>query len=122
MARLREEIQIVRLGNKDPFQEFIKEADAAFRALLTRFDEEIIGVFERLDVEDGDPSVESLGLRRPSSTWTYLVDDSPFRNAVTLHVSGNLGLSLGAAIYSPLYIAAGLYRRYFKKTSESQPS
>ena len=30
-----------------------------------------------------------------------------------LHISGDLGMSIAAAVYAPLYIGFALYRRFF---------
>jgi preprotein translocase subunit SecA len=115
VADLREGIHMVRLGNMEPVVEFQKQADKAFRSFLARIDEEIVEFFDRLELEEEGLDIERLGIRGPSSTWTYLVNDNPFRSGLGLLVSGNLALSLGAALHYPLYIAGVLYQRYFKK-------
>ncbi len=104
IADLRDGIHWVRLGNQDPMQAFLKRADTLFKELSTQ-----------LKVEVEAPSAPGLALTGPGSTWTYLVDDNPLRSALGLHVSGDLALSIGAAVYSPLYMAVALYRRLRKR-------
>lgn len=112
IAELREGIHLVRLGAKDPLPEFLREADAAFGALLVRVDEEIVGAFDRLELTDTGLDPRRLDVAGPAATWTYLVDDNPFRESLGLHVGGDLTLSLGAILHFPLYAAAALYRRH----------
>ena len=91
----------------DPLNTFYRAADTAFQERLDGLDAAVAGL---VALHAGGE--ELLG---PSSTWTYLIDDDPFREALGLHVSGNLALSLGAAIYSPLYMGAAQWRRLRRK-------
>lgn len=115
IGELRERIHIVRLANKKPFDEFVRESSAAYQDLLDQIDDRILEVFDRLEISDEGIDLERLGIRRPSATWTYLIDDNPFRDAMGMHISGDLGLSIAAAVYGPIYIAFALYRRFFRK-------
>ena len=111
IAEVREAIHLVRLGNQDPLLAFLREADTAFMALRDRYQERVVERFDQLALTpEGLEALRSAPLG-PSATWTYLVDDDPFRGALRLHVAGDLGLSIGAAIYSPLYMLAAIYRR-----------
>ncbi|MDN5758752.1 MAG: hypothetical protein L0H59_09490, partial [Tomitella sp.] len=71
MLDIREGIHLRRLGRQDPVQEFIILAAEHFRGLA---DEAATAVRDVLDHARGtETALEDLGLRRPSSTWTYLV-------------------------------------------------
>jgi preprotein translocase subunit SecA len=115
LAELREGIHIVRLGSMDPLTEFQRQADQAFQELGARLEADCLDALDRL--EPSAAGLESLAqeLRGPSSTWTYLVDDDPFRDRMGLRVAGDLALSLGAAFYYPLYIAGALVERFRKR-------
>ncbi len=110
---LRERIHIVRLANKGPFDEFVRESGTAYQELLERIDERILEIFDQMEISDDGIDLERLGIRRPSATWTYLINDDPFRDTMGMHISGNFGLSVAAAVYSPIFIAFALYRRFF---------
>jgi len=109
---LREGIHFWRLANRDPVQEFVKAADDVFRAALARYEEDLVATFDALPLGAEGVALDAQGIRPPSSTWTYLVNDDPFRLSLRLHVSGDLGLSLGAALHYPLYMAVALFRRF----------
>ena len=115
IADLREGIPMMGLGHSDPYSAFLREANAAYEHMMSQLDEKISQSFQSLKVIDGDINLAAQGIRGPSSTWTYLIDDDPFKNALGLNVGGNLGLSIGAAFYWPLYMAAAIYQRWFKK-------
>ncbi len=78
VAEIRESIHLRVLANQDPLDEFHKAVGREFADLLQRIDEQILATFRSAEIgKDGlDPDRE--GLRGPSSTWTYLINDNPF--------------------------------------------
>ena len=78
MARVRDGIHLVTLGGKQPYEVFHEHARTAFKATLERIDDEIIETFERIQITAHGVDWEGEGLFGPSSTWTYLVTDTPF--------------------------------------------
>jgi preprotein translocase subunit SecA len=116
IATLREGIHWTRFGNQDPLGVFLKRADAAFWDKIEALDADVAGSLERLARAPGELTLDRAELRGPAATWTYLVNDDPFRQALGLHVAGNMALSLGAALYAPLYIVVAAYKRWFKRS------
>ena len=58
------------------------------------------------------------GLKAPASTWTYLVNDDPFRNQIGTMLTGpgKTTFAIGSALSSmPLLIFWGLVDRVFRK-------
>jgi hypothetical protein len=55
-----------------------RTAAAAYEALLVRIDDTILELFERIEITADGVDWEREGLRGPSSTWTYLVNDNVF--------------------------------------------
>jgi preprotein translocase subunit SecA len=56
-----------------------------------------------------------LGLRGPSSTWTYLVNDDPFRQQIGLMLMGAGAMTVAmysAALLTPLFVLMGLVERW----------
>lgn len=98
MQAVRDEVHLVQLGGKDPFAEFYRTAGAAFEALVDRIDDTIIEVFERIEVTAQGVDWEREGLRGPSSTWTYLINDNVFGNNTFLTLANRPGFGLWAIL------------------------
>ena len=76
LAATREGIHLRVLGRQNPLEEFNRIAVDDFQKLGP---ESLTEVREILDqASDDSMSLADLGLRRPSSTWTYMVTDNPF--------------------------------------------
>lgn len=76
LAATREGIHLRVLGRQNPLDEFNRIAVDDFQSLGP---ESLAEVREILDqASDDSMSLADLGLRRPSSTWTYMVTDNPF--------------------------------------------
>ncbi|NLH50933.1 MAG: accessory Sec system translocase SecA2 [Myxococcales bacterium] len=82
IADLREGIHLARYGKQDPWMEFQKEIAAAFWELGDQAAERVRASFLQAKVTAAGIDLESEGLRRPSSTWTYLVNDDPFGDEI----------------------------------------
>jgi preprotein translocase subunit SecA len=79
LADLREGIHLRALARGTvPLNEFNKEAILAFRALLHEAAARSAETFQTAPVTAAGLDLEAIGLKRPSSTWTYLVHDNPF--------------------------------------------
>ncbi len=116
LADLREGIHLVSLGRKEPLTEFQKEATDAFLDLERRIGEAVAGSVADLARRDGPIDLDAEGLKGPSSTWTYLVDDDQLGWGVELLKGTNVGFaSAAAALYGPLYVLAIVARRFRKK-------
>ncbi len=75
---LREGIHLRALGRQTPLHAFHAEAQAAFRTVLSSAREEAVAAFEKAVITADGLDEEASDIRRPSATWTYLVDDNPF--------------------------------------------
>jgi len=81
--------------------------------MLERIDEWIVATFERLEVTAEGVDWDRAGLRGPSSTWTYLIDDKAFAGNVMRTLSGSTALGLWAVILTwPLLLAWGLLQHW----------
>ncbi|RCS76496.1 accessory Sec system translocase SecA2 [Brachybacterium alimentarium] len=76
LAATREGIHLRVLGRQNPLDEFNRIAIEDFLALGAESITEVRDTLE--EAPDDATSLADLGLRRPSSTWTYLVTDNPF--------------------------------------------
>jgi preprotein translocase subunit SecA len=64
----------------------------------------------------GPVDPEEEGLRGPSSTWTYLVNEDQLGWGVEMLKGTNVGFSaVAAAMYGPLFVLALIAKRFKKK-------
>jgi preprotein translocase subunit SecA len=117
-ADLREGIHLVALGGQDPLTRFTSEAIQAFRGLDDAIDERVLEAMEHVRVSDGRLDLEGLRMKGPSSTWTYLVNDDPFRNQIGMMLTGpgrNTIAIYSALFLGPLLALWGLVDRLVRK-------
>jgi preprotein translocase subunit SecA len=63
-------------------------------------------------------SLTDLDLKGPSSTWTYLVNDDPFKNHIGMMLTGPGRTSVAiysAVVLMPLLMLWGLVDRFVKR-------
>jgi preprotein translocase subunit SecA len=114
-ADLREGIHLVRLGGRDPLTFFTSEAIRAFDGVDERIEDAVLRAMADIRISGGGVDVSAV-VKRPASTWTYLVNDDPFRNRIGAMLTGPGGVTIAmysAAIMMPLLIAWGLIERLF---------
>jgi preprotein translocase subunit SecA len=106
-ADLREGIHLVSLGGQDPLTRFTNEIRLAFQRMEEAIDCAVLDRLNDVRVSGGRIDLEGLGLRGPSSTWTYLVNDDPFRNQIGMMLTGPGRATIAiyaAALMGPLLI------------------
>jgi len=66
--------------------------------------DEVVDTFARLSAEHGTVDLDRAGLRGPTSTWTYLINDNPFSSfGLSLIAPGNFGTSLATSLLALMY-------------------
>jgi preprotein translocase subunit SecA len=123
-ATLREGIHLVRLGGQNPLQRFTTDVMEAFSRMEDAIDERVLASLDDVRLAGNRIDLTPLGLEGPSSTWTYLVNDDPFRNQIGSLLTGPGGV--GVAIYSafvlmPLFLLWGSVDRFLKKRLGRRP-
>ena len=121
---IREGIHLQNYGGRVPLDEFHKQIVDAYATMLEAVREEVVATFERLSAAGGIIDLEQAGLRGPSSTWTYLVNDNPFSTfGISLMASRNIGFAAAAGMLAMLYIpltlaiaAATSLRQWLRRT------
>jgi len=114
-ADLREGIHLVSLGGLDPLSRFTSDVMTAFRPLEAIIDK---AVLETLPLVTVGVDLGAAGINGPSSTWTYLVNDDPFRNQVLLKLIGPGGTTIAiysSALLGPLFLLWGAVERFLRK-------
>jgi len=78
LTELRESIHLHALARETPLDEFHRAAVPAFRDLLERAKDRAADTLAAVEVTADGVDLAASGVRRPTSTWTYLVHDNPF--------------------------------------------
>ncbi len=77
-AEIREGIHLVQLSGKIPLHEFHKEVINLYSNLQSRIEQAIIDTLRTVEITVNGVCLEREGLKRPSATWTYMINDTPF--------------------------------------------
>jgi preprotein translocase subunit SecA len=101
---IREGIHLQRYGGRAPLTEFQRQIIDEYAAMMEGLRDEMVETFTRLRAEDGVIDLDRAGLRGPTSTWTYLVNDNPLPSfALQLIAPGNFGVSLATMTLALMY-------------------
>ncbi len=112
LSDIRESIHLVSLGGREPVNEFQKSATGVFEETKTKIDQAISGTLEEIVRAEGPVDLDARGVRGPSSTWTYLINEEQFGWGIELLKGKHIGFAVGAAAYwGPLFILALIVRR-----------
>jgi len=83
VADIRDNIHLVVLGGMyDPLDEFHKMVGREFGCLWETIDERIVQTFCSAEITERGIDLAKAGLEGPSATWTYLISDNPFGDAL----------------------------------------
>jgi preprotein translocase subunit SecA len=80
LAHIRDGIHFITSGGRNPLDEYHRIAGRAFGDLLRTIDERIVATFVSAEITADGIDLAKEGLKGPSSTWTYLINDHPFGN------------------------------------------
>ncbi|WP_228771629.1 accessory Sec system translocase SecA2 [Actinokineospora iranica] len=78
LSDVRETIHLRALARETPIDEFHRAAIGEFRGILKEVGELSGETLESAEIGADGVDLETAGLRRPTSTWTYMVHDNPF--------------------------------------------
>lgn len=87
IADIRESIHLVRLGRQDPLFAFNKRIIYLFENLQGAMASLMVKAFNAVRVEKSDLDMDDMSPKAPSSTWTYLINDDPFKNIPWLEIN-----------------------------------
>ncbi len=117
ITHVREGIHLVGIGGLDPLREFHKLIAEAFWKLQQTIEERIAETFATVEITDEGINLDKAGLRGPSSTWTYLINDRALSDLhQMLFGQGNNAIAAGALVMTwPLLAAWGVWRRIMNR-------
>ncbi|WP_032370318.1 accessory Sec system translocase SecA2 [Rhodococcoides fascians] len=78
LADVRESIHLRALGRENPLDEYHRIAVEAFKTVSAKAMDLSHATFESAEITSDGIDLDNAGMRRPTSTWTYMVHDNPF--------------------------------------------
>ncbi|MEX2416313.1 MAG: accessory Sec system translocase SecA2 [Paenibacillaceae bacterium] len=84
VAYIREGIHLESISNRDPLHSFHNQIIDAYEHILKTIEDKIVSAFRRVDVTKENLNLEQEGLKRPSSTWTYMINDQLFKKRFSM--------------------------------------
>jgi preprotein translocase subunit SecA len=78
VAHIRAGIHLMTPADRSPLDEFHRTVGKAFQSLVESIDNSIVETFLSAEVTPDGIDMEKAGLKGPTSTWTYLINDHPF--------------------------------------------
>ena len=118
IADVREGIHLVALGGLDPLARFTSDITAAFHRLEESIEEAILDALDRVRLTAGGIDLSPVHIKGPTSTWTYLVNDDPFRDRIGMMLTGpgRATFAVGSALAAmPLMILWGAVDRWKRR-------
>lgn len=83
VSEVKEGIHLLRYGNQNPLREFRKYTDTNFKEISSRIEFELKEGIAYL-LKNVNINLADMGIKKPSSTWTYIVNDNPFKRKFEL--------------------------------------
>jgi preprotein translocase subunit SecA len=116
IAHVREGIHLAEIGGLDPLEEFHKQAAEVFRALHATIEKRAAETLAAVEVVDGRIDLDRAGVRGPSSTWTYLVNDRVLSDILKM-LSGPHSLAFSAVAWLTTWpvLAWWAVREWFRR-------
>jgi preprotein translocase subunit SecA len=117
-ADLREGIHLVALGGGDPLTRFTTEMVQAFDRMGADIDAAVLEELGRVEIAADGLALHGLDVKGPSSTWTYIITDDPFRNQIGMMLTGGGRTTIAiyaAVVLWPLLILWGLTDRFLRR-------
>jgi preprotein translocase subunit SecA len=116
IIQVREGIHLLGLGRLDPLHEFHQQIAKAFVRMEETIAERIVETFLTVKITEKGIDLDEAGLRGPSSTWTYLINDRAMGELQhLLYGYGNTAFAIvGVLTTWPMLIAWGV-RKWLRK-------
>ena len=113
VEQLLDHVSMMRSGPNDPFITFNRQIIDAYTHFLDIFEADMVELFSRLTIQDGQISLADNGLQDPPSTRTYLIDDGSDTLEQTLGID-----SMVAAAANPAGFLMALAARRFRHSGD----
>ncbi len=114
LAQSRDGVHLVRLGGQNPLNTFRKMADASFSKLYERLEIQIRDWVQKV-LEEGISPEEATDLERPASTWTYVINDNPFEDQLSIMLLDNANTGMHVDFIAAPFLFTVAMMRWMKK-------
>ena len=111
ISYVKESIHLVNVGNKQPLYEFNRNIIEAFDNFNNDLNNEIINSLNAVNISKDGIDMDKEGLKVPTSTWTYLINDSA-ESVGILSICNN---TCAAALSFPMVLLYGIISRFLAK-------
>lgn len=115
ISYIRESIHLVVIGRMNPLYEFNKQAVEAFMELQENIQSDIVKAFETIEITEASIDLEKEGLKAPSSTWTYLINEDPDQFSNLPYLMKALSNAVKGPLFTVRSLFAGLKRKIKSK-------
>lgn len=114
LAQSRDGVHLVRLGGQNPLNTFRKMADASFSKLYERLEIQIRDWVQKI-LEEGVSPEQATDLERPASTWTYVINDNPFEDQLSIMLLDNANTGMHVDFIAAPFLFTVAMMRWMKK-------
>ncbi len=112
ITELKDGIHLVRLGGRNPLRYFHEKTDEHFEEIRGQLQTKALEI-----INAKEPQIITSTIQKPSSTWTYIINDNPFGNQLGVMLSDNSNIGMQVDFLSaPLLFIAGLISRIKQKS------
>ena len=112
IADIREGVHLIGLGGRNPLHEYHKSLSSEFDGMLERLDDNIRASLKKATIDAVGIDLDKEGLRGPTSTWTYLINDNPFDGLSGISSPGNIGLGVAAGLLGGLFVFKAIWDKF----------
>ncbi len=116
---MREGIHFVRLGGQNPLRSFRKQADQLFQALYETLAKKIADWIEKVMREEG-AKLDLKELERPASTWTYVINDNPFEDQLSILLLDNANTGMHVDFVAAPFLFTIAMMRWMKQRRQQK--
>ena len=114
LAQSRDGIHLVRLGGQNPLHVFRKMADVSFISLYQQLEIDLQDWMTKV-MEEGMSPQETNHLERPVSTWTYVINDNPFEDQLSIMLLNNANTGMHVDFVTAPFLFTMAMMRWVKK-------
>lgn len=114
LAQSRDGIHLVRLGGQNPLSTFRKMADISFTKLYERLEINIQDWVTRV-LKEGVSQEEAASIDRPASTWTYVINDNPFEDQLSIMLLDNANTGMHVDFVAAPFLFTVAMMKWVKK-------
>lgn len=111
ISYIRESIHLVIIGRRNPLDEFHRLAIIAFDEMNDDIENDIINKFNTVEINKNGIDLVKEEISGPSSTWTYLIDDSLDQFSNLPHLIKSIKTSIKGTLFS----VKSIYNRITEK-------